>query len=91
MKHRIYELEKEMQMLQVDKERELRHLEEDFIHKTNELRKEMDYKNNLLDDEEERQARAMIEREKIFIEETNGKKLYDLQVEKDDLQRAIDF
>lgn len=27
----------------------------------------------------------------MFIEETNGKKLFDLQVEKDDLQRAIDF
>ncbi len=45
----------------------------------------------MLDDEEERQAWAMIEKERMFIEETNGKKLFDLQVEKDDLQRAIDF
>lgn len=33
----------------------------------------------------------MIEKEKYYIEETNGKKLYELQIEKDDLQRAIDF
>lgn len=38
----------------------------------------MDYKNHLLDDEEERQARAMIDKERMYIEETNGKKIFDL-------------
>jgi len=55
------------------------------------LRQELDYKNTLLDDEEERQAWALIEWEKIYIEETNGWKLQELEVERDDLQRAIDF
>lgn len=27
----------------------------------------------------------------MFLEETNGRKLMELQIEKDDLQRAIDF
>ncbi len=45
----------------------------------------------ILSDEEERQARQLVEREKIYLEETNGKKLFELQTEKDDLQRAIDF
>jgi len=45
MKHRLYELDKEMQTLQVEKERQLRHLEEDFIKRTNDLRRELDHKN----------------------------------------------
>jgi len=32
----------------------------------------------ILSDEEERQARQLVEREKIYLEETNGKKLFEL-------------
>mgnify|MGYP000897620432 FL=1 len=45
----------------------------------------------ILSEEEERQARQLVEREKMYLEETNGKKLFELQTEKDELQRAIDF
>ena len=57
----------------------------------NELRKEIESKNLMINDEEERQARQLVEKEKMFLEETNGRKLFELQTEKDDLQRAIDF
>ena len=49
----MFELEKEMQTIQLEKERALRHLEEDFTKKTFELRKELEHKNMILDDEEE--------------------------------------
>jgi hypothetical protein len=32
MKHKMFELNKEMQTLAIEKERQMRHLEEDFIH-----------------------------------------------------------
>ncbi len=44
----------------------------------NDLRKEIELKNGLIDDEEERQAWAIVEREKLFLEETNGWKLMEL-------------
>lgn len=46
-----------MQTLQLEKERQLRHLEEDFVMRQNELRKEIESKNLMINDEEERQAR----------------------------------
>lgn len=91
MKHKLYELQKQMQTLQLEKERQLRHLEEDFLVRQNELWKEIEQKDMILSEEEERQARQLVEREKMYLEETNGKKLFELQTEKDELQRAIDF
>lgn len=78
MKHWLYELQKEMQTLQLEKERQLRHLEEDFVMRQNELRKEIESKNLMINDEEERQARQLVEKEKMFLEETNGRKLFEL-------------
>ena len=51
-----------MQQLVIEKERKLRHIEEDFNMKTEELRQEMDRKNHMLDSEQERQARAIVEK-----------------------------
>ena len=67
-----------MQTLRVEKERQLRHLEEDFVMRQNELRKEIESKNLMINDEEERQARQLVEKEKMFLEETNGRKLFEL-------------
>ena len=67
-----------MQTLQLEKERQLRHLEEDFVMRQNELRKEIESKNLMINDEEERQARQLVEKEKMFLEETNGRKLFEL-------------
>lgn len=44
----------------------------------NELRKEIESKNLMINDEEERQARTLVEKEKMFLEETNGRKLFEL-------------
>ena len=91
MKHKVFELEKEMQMLNIEKERELRQLEEEFQRKTEQLRDEISNKDRLMSQEEERQARDLLNRERMNLEATNGAKLAELQDEHDDLQRAIDF
>lgn len=45
-----------MKTLQLQKERQLRHLDEDFQFKITEMQKELDKKNEILDEEDERQA-----------------------------------
>lgn len=46
--------------------------------KQNELWREIENKNLFISEEEERQAWALVEWEKMYLEETNGKKLMEL-------------
>jgi anti-sigma-K factor RskA len=77
--------------MQLEKERKLRHVEEDYMFSVNTLQEELRKKNELLRMEEERQIQTMVEKEKRHLMDKNDERMQTVFQEKAEINKALEF
>lgn len=88
MQHRLHQLEKDVYVAQLERERKMRQTEEEYIYNMHKMQAELKKKNELLRQEEERQARLIIEQEKQLMRD---EKFDHIQREKEEIEKALEY
>ena len=89
MQHRLYQLEKDVYVMQLERERKMRQTQEEYAVSMHNMQVELKKKNEILIQEEQRQARMIIEKEKQ--QNFNDEGCSKIQKEKERIDKAIEF
>ena len=89
MQHRLHQLEKDVCVMQLERERKIRQTQEEYAVSMHNMQVELKKKNEVLRQEEQRQARIIIEKEKQ--ENFNDEGYSKIQKEKEQIDKAIEF
>ena len=88
MQHRLHQLEKDVYVMQLERERKLRQTQEEYAVSVHNMQVELRKKNEVLRQEEQRQARMIMEKEKNNLNQYNYEKI---EKEKQEIDKAIEF